>query len=107
VAISVGLKHWQIESSLKTRGILGGTKLGRRRRRVIKIVKKKLPTVFTCPSCSQDAMKVTMSKSAGKATVHCASCGLKEEVDAPPSFDMVDVYCSFADAFYLKTRAPQ
>jgi len=78
--------------------------VGRRRRRVIKVVKKKLPTVFTCPSCSQDAMKVTISKGTGKATVQCASCGLKDEVDAPPSFDMVDAYCSFTDRFYSKTR---
>ena len=80
--------------------------MGRRRRRVVKIVKKKLPTVFTCPSCSQDTMKVTMLKGSGKATVQCASCGLKDELDAPPSFEMVDVYCSFADKFYLRTRPP-
>ncbi len=80
--------------------------MGRRRRRVVKVVKKKLPTVFTCPSCSQDTMKVTMSKGSGKASVQCASCGLKDEVDAPPSFDMVDVYCSFADKYYVRTQAP-
>lgn len=80
--------------------------MGRRRRRVIKVVKKKLPTVFTCPSCSQDAMKVSMPKGTGKATVRCASCGLKDEIDAPPSFDMVDVYCSFTDKFYSRNRSP-
>ncbi len=78
--------------------------MGRRRRRVIKVVKKKLPTLFTCPSCSQDAMKVTISKGTGKATLQCASCGLKDELDAPPSSDMVDIYCSFTDRFYSKTR---
>jgi transcription elongation factor Elf1 len=78
--------------------------LGRRRRRVIKVVKKKLPTVFTCPTCSEETVKVTISKGAGKATVRCASCGLKQEIDVPPSFDIIDVYCSFADKFYSKDR---
>ncbi|MGB9022494.1 MAG: transcription elongation factor 1 family protein [Candidatus Bathyarchaeia archaeon] len=74
--------------------------MGRRRRRVIRIVKKKLPTVFTCPVCNEDAMKVTLPKAAGLATVECAACGAKDQFDVPRGTQMVDVYCKFTDKFY-------
>ena len=80
--------------------------MGRRRRRVIRIVKKKLPTVFTCPVCNEDAMKVTLPKGAGMAAIHCAACGVKDEFDVPRGTQMVDVYCKFTDKYYL-TGQPQ
>jgi transcription elongation factor Elf1 len=74
--------------------------MGRRRRRVIRIVKKKLPTVFTCPVCNEDAMKVTLPKGAGVAFVQCAACGAKDEFTVPRGTQMVDVYCKFTDKFH-------
>jgi len=74
--------------------------VGRRRRRIVKIVKKKLPTVFSCPSCGEEAIKVVMSRSAHHATIQCAACGLKEEVEASPADQLVDAYCKFTDRFY-------
>ena len=74
--------------------------MGRRRRRVVKIVKKKLPTVFSCPSCGEESIKVALSRASHHATVQCAGCGLKEEIEASPADQMVDVYCKFTDRFY-------
>jgi len=74
--------------------------VGRRRRRVVKIVKKKLPTVFSCPSCGEESIKVALSKASHHATVQCAGCGLKEEIEASPADQVVDVYCKFTDKFY-------
>ena len=74
--------------------------MGRRRRRIVKVVKKKLPSVFSCPSCGEEAVRVVMSRSKGKAIVQCAACGLKQEVGTSPSDQMVDVYCRFTDQFY-------
>jgi len=74
--------------------------VGRRRRRVVKIVKKKLPTVFSCPSCGEESIKVALSRASHNATVQCAGCGLKEEIEASPADQMVDVYCKFTDRFY-------
>jgi len=74
--------------------------LGRRRRRVVKVVKKRLPTVFVCPSCGEEAVKVIIMKQQKRATVQCGACGLKEEFDTTPSAGMVDVYCRFTDGFY-------
>lgn len=78
--------------------------MGRRRRRVIRIVKKKLPTVFTCPVCNEDAMKVTLPKGAGMAVVQCAACGAKDEFDVPRGTQMVDVYCRFTDKFFASGK---
>lgn len=74
--------------------------LGRRRRRVIRIVKKKLPTVFVCPRCGEEAVRVTIAKDTGKARVLCALCSLKDEFQAHPAAQMIDVYSYFADRFY-------
>jgi transcription elongation factor Elf1 len=74
--------------------------LGRRRRRVVRIVKKKLPTVFICPRCGEEAVRVTIAKDTGKATVMCALCQLKDEFPAHPAAQMIDVYSYFADRFY-------
>ena len=74
--------------------------MGRRRRRVIRIVKKKLPTVFVCPRCGEEAVRVTIAKDTGKATVICALCQLKDEFPAHPAAQMIDVYSYFADRFY-------
>lgn len=74
--------------------------MGRRRRRVIRIVKKRLPTVFVCPKCGEEAVRVTIAKDTGKATVLCALCNLKDEFQAHPAAQMIDVYSYFTDRFY-------
>ncbi|MGA2627997.1 MAG: hypothetical protein ACLP5V_14820 [Candidatus Bathyarchaeia archaeon] len=79
--------------------------MGRRRRRVIKVVKKKLPSVFTCPVCGEEAIRVKLPQGAGQAAVQCGSCGLKREFEATPSSQIVDIYCMFMDSFYVKDKA--
>ncbi len=74
--------------------------MGRRRRRVIRIVKKKLPTVFICPRCGEEAVRVTIAKDTGHATVLCALCNLKDEFPAHPAAQAIDVYSYFTDRFY-------
>ncbi|HZY93694.1 MAG TPA: transcription elongation factor 1 family protein [Candidatus Bathyarchaeia archaeon] len=74
--------------------------MGRRRRRVVRIVKKKLPTVFVCPRCGEEAVRVTIAKDTGKATVLCALCNLKSEFQAHPAAQPIDVYSYFTDVFY-------
>ena len=74
--------------------------MGRRRRRVVRIVKKKLPTVFVCPRCGEEAVRVTIAKDTGHATVLCALCNLKDEFPAHPAAQAIDVYSYFTDRFY-------
>ena len=74
--------------------------MGRRRRRVIRIVKKKLPTVFVCPRCGEEAVRVTIAKDTGHATILCALCNLKDDFPAHPAAQAIDVYSYFTDRFY-------
>ncbi len=74
--------------------------MGRRRRRVVRIVKKKLPTVFTCPRCGEEAVRVTIDKQTGHTTVLCALCQLKDDFPAHPAAQTIDVYSYFTDRFY-------
>jgi len=83
-----------------------GLIVGRRRRRVIKVVKKKLPTVFTCPVCGEESVRVKLPEGSGPAIVQCGACGLKREYAATPSSQIVDIYCMFTDSFYGKDKAP-
>ncbi|MEM2226627.1 MAG: hypothetical protein QXW19_05340 [Candidatus Bathyarchaeia archaeon] len=75
--------------------------MGRRRRRVIKIVKRKIPKVFLCPLCGEESVRITV-KNPGLAEVQCGNkdCELnknKEEFEMKPSEQMVDIYCKFID----------
>ena len=74
--------------------------MGRRRRRVVRIVKKKLPTVFICPRCGEEAVRVTIAKDTGHAIVLCALCNLKDDFPAHPAAQAIDVYSYFTDKFY-------
>ncbi|MGA3404726.1 MAG: hypothetical protein ABSD49_03220 [Candidatus Bathyarchaeia archaeon] len=85
----------------------GLVKMGRRRRRVIKVVKKKLPSVFSCPSCGEESIRVIMPQGSGPAIVQCGSCGLKREFEATPSSQIVDIYCKFTDSFYASSKPAQ
>ena len=72
--------------------------LGRRKRRVVKTIKRQLPTIFNCPNCEEEAVKVT-KPSPGMTTIQCGGCGLKDEFEIPPSAKMIDVYCKFTDRY--------
>lgn len=77
--------------------------MGRRRRRVIKVTKRKLPKVFNCPQCGMASIRVLINPEE-KSRVACGSCGLSwEKADTNKKTEAIDFYNEFIDKF-MKER---
>jgi len=74
--------------------------VGRRRRKVIRVPKKRLPKIFLCPKCGKEAMRVTLVAEEQKGLIKCGSCGLSSEFPINAASKDIDVYCKFIDQYY-------
>ena len=83
------------------------TIMGRRRRKVVHVVKRKIPKIFSCPSCGEESVRVDLSHGSKHAVVKCSACGLKDEFEVSPVDQIVDIYCKFTDGFYSKGEKPK
>jgi len=83
----------------------GCCSLGRRRKKVVRIPKKRLAKFFSCPTCGKETVKVEISRDkGGLAIAQCSSCGLKEDFQIKPAQGEVDVYCMLTDRIYGSGR---
>jgi len=76
--------------------------VGRKRQKVIKVMKRKLPELFMCPKCGKNTMKVNVDRKHGTTLVVCGDCGLKEEFHTADRVEPIDIYCIFIDQFYAR-----
>lgn len=74
--------------------------MGRRRRKVVKIVRKTLPELYLCPRCGKNTVKATINKKRDRAVVICSNCSLNAAFRYTPQMGEVDAYCRFVDDFY-------
>jgi transcription elongation factor Elf1 len=75
--------------------------MGRRRKKVVHIPKKRLPKFFSCPKCGKETVRVEVYREeGGRALAGCSSCGLQEEFQIKQAQGEVDVYCMLTDRVY-------
>jgi transcription elongation factor Elf1 len=74
--------------------------MGRRRRKVVRIPRRRLPKFFSCPRCGKQTVRVEIFRDKNNAIVGCSSCGLKDEFSIKPAQGEIDVYCMFTDSIY-------
>ena len=78
--------------------------MGRRRRKIVHIPKRRLPKFFSCPRCGKETVRVEIFRDEGRSMVGCSSCSLQEEFQIKPAQGEVDVYCLFTDKVYGSSR---
>jgi transcription elongation factor Elf1 len=78
--------------------------MGRRRKKVVRIPKKRLPKFFSCPKCGKETVRVEIFREENRAVAGCSSCGLQEEFQIRPAQGEVDVYCMLTDRVYGSSR---
>nr|MDO8134328.1 hypothetical protein [Candidatus Njordarchaeum guaymaensis] len=78
--------------------------MGRRRRKVIKRVQRKIPSLFTCPSCGNKSIRITLDKYHHEATVRCGNCGINVKLGISKLSEQVDVYGKFIDMYYSSKK---
>ena len=76
--------------------------MGRRRKRVVKVPRKALPKVYSCPKCGEESVRVVISRDSHNASVVCGNekCGLSAEVVVSNVEQAVDAYCKFTDMYH-------
>ena len=78
--------------------------MGRKRKRVVHIPKKRLPKFFSCPKCGKETVVVKISKESAHAIAGCSSCGLNEEFSVKLAQTAVDVYCMLTDKVFSSPK---
>jgi transcription elongation factor Elf1 len=78
--------------------------MGRRRKKVVHIPKKRLPKFFSCPKCGKETVRVELFRDESRGLARCSSCGLQEEFTVKSAQGEVDVYCMLTDRVYGSSR---
>jgi transcription elongation factor Elf1 len=78
--------------------------MGRRRKKVVHIPKKRLPKFFSCPRCGKETVSVEILREEAHAIAGCSSCGLQEEFPIKSAQGEVDIYCMLTDRVYSSSK---
>ena len=75
--------------------------MGRRRRRKTPNVRvqRRLPKIFTCPSCGKDAIRIHYDRTHTSADVSCGACKIQASISINSLMEAIDVFGDFIDLF--------
>jgi len=73
--------------------------IGRRKRKMVRIPRRRLPNIYPCPKCGINEVSVEMLKGKQIATVKCGDCALQAEFSIVHADQPIDIYCKFTDKF--------
>jgi len=71
----------------------------RRRKKIIKPYKPKIPKVFTCPVCGSTALNIIIDKKSKEAKAICVACGLEWKTHVKEHEEKIDVYHRLFDEY--------
>lgn len=79
--------------------------MGRRRRKVTpRRPLRTIPSIFNCPMCGRNAVRVELNRNIGQATIHCGNCDVQATVAITPLTEPIDVYGEFVDICSTKPK---
>jgi transcription elongation factor Elf1 len=79
--------------------------MGRRRKKVLRVMRRTLPKVFSCPRCGMATIRITSQEDEESHDqvymVACGnlSCNERREMRYPMKKEPIDVYNTFVDDF--------
>lgn len=85
------------KKNLLSKGINMG---GRKRKKVVKRIRKSIPKIFSCPSCGEKTLGISIDRNSGKATIKCGRCNIEDTVQVSRVEEAVDAYGRFVDKYY-------
>jgi transcription elongation factor Elf1 len=78
-------------------------RMGRRRRKTLRVISRSLPKVFSCPKCGNVAIRITSHQDETShdfvTLVACGNCQLRREFRSETQKADIDVYNTFVDDF--------
>jgi len=77
-----------------------GTQLGRKRQKVVRYTRSRLPKKYLCPNCGKNTVQVVVREDQEVARIICSNCSLRREVSILGETAPIDAYCKFVDQFY-------
>jgi transcription elongation factor Elf1 len=74
--------------------------LGRKRKKVVRYSRNRLPHQYLCPNCGKNSIMVIVREDQEVARIFCSNCSLKREIPVIGETAPIDAYCQFIDRFY-------
>jgi transcription elongation factor Elf1 len=73
--------------------------MGRRRKKVIRVSRRKLPKVFSCPQCGVTSIRIIIKLNENSKII-CGSCGINwEKSNISKNTEAIDIYNEFVDKY--------